>query len=167
MTSFSVPFWWKNLWVCKLELKITYCLTYQVLFVYILPSRHLNLRDQPWRCTAFGAKLIFVAESFLQKYPWQSHCMKSIQIRSFYWSAFSCAQSEYGEILRISPYSVRMWENTDQKNLRIWTHFTQCPFPVPFLYFIPKSMRITCKWLIAFRQKQNFLKWSPLFWAAW
>ena len=28
-------------------------------------------------------------------------------------------------IIRISPYSVRMWENTDQKKLRIWTLFTQ------------------------------------------
>ena len=25
-----------------------------------------------------------------------------------------------------SPYSVRIWENTDQKKLRIWTLFTQC-----------------------------------------
>ena len=32
--------------------------------------------------------------------------------------------TEYGEILRISLYSVRMRENTDQKKLRIWTHFT-------------------------------------------
>ena len=30
------------------------------------------------------------------------------------------------EILHISPYSVRMRENTDQKKLRIWTLFTQC-----------------------------------------
>ena len=28
--------------------------------------------------------------------------------------------------IRISPYSVRMRENTDQKKLRIWTLFTQC-----------------------------------------
>ena len=28
----------------------------------------------------------------------------------------------------ISPYSIRMWENTDQKKLRIWTLFTQCMF---------------------------------------
>ena len=27
--------------------------------------------------------------------------------------------------VRIFPYSVRMWENTDQKKLRIWTLFTQ------------------------------------------
>ena len=38
---------------------------------------------------------------------------------SVFWvisSTFSHIWSEYGEILRISPYSVRMWENTDQKN---------------------------------------------------
>ena len=34
----------------------------------------------------------------------------------FYLSAFSSIPSEYKEILRISPYSVQMQENTDQKN---------------------------------------------------
>ena len=33
-----------------------------------------------------------------------------------FWSLFSCIRIEYGEILRISPYSVQMRENTDQKN---------------------------------------------------
>ena len=32
------------------------------------------------------------------------------------WSVFSRIQAEYGEILRISPYSVRMRENVDQNN---------------------------------------------------
>ena len=32
---------------------------------------------------------------------------------------------EYGEVLRISPYSVRMRENTDQKKFCIWTLFPQ------------------------------------------
>ena len=32
------------------------------------------------------------------------------------WSVFSCIRTEYGEILRISPYSVRMRENADQNN---------------------------------------------------
>ena len=31
-------------------------------------------------------------------------------------SVFSCIRAEYGEILSISPYSVRMRENTDQNN---------------------------------------------------
>ena len=34
----------------------------------------------------------------------------------FFWSVFSRIQTEYGEVLRICPYSVRMQENTDQKN---------------------------------------------------
>ena len=47
--------------------------------------------------------------------------VKSVQIRSFFWSVFSRIRTEDGEIFRFSPYSVRMWENTDQKKLRIWT----------------------------------------------
>ena len=46
------------------------------------------------------------------------HCAKSVQIRSFFWTVFSCIRS-------ISPYSVRLRENKDQKKLRIWIHFTQ------------------------------------------
>ena len=51
---------------------------------------------------------------------------------SFIYSSF-CAQpfdqrleSIWSTIQSISPYSVRMRENTDQKKLRIWTLFTQC-----------------------------------------
>ena len=33
-----------------------------------------------------------------------------------FWSAFSRIRTEYGEIFRISPYSVWMRENTDQNN---------------------------------------------------
>ena len=43
------------------------------------------------------------------------HCVKSVQIRSYFWAAFSCIQTEYEELLRKSPYSVRRQENTDQK----------------------------------------------------
>ena len=54
------------------------------------------------------------------------HCVKTVQIRSIFWSVFSRIRTKYGEIRSISPYSVRMRENTDQKILRIWTLFTQC-----------------------------------------
>ena len=54
------------------------------------------------------------------------HCVKCVQIRSIFWSVFSRIRTEYGDILCIPPYSVRMWENPDQKKLRIWTLFTQC-----------------------------------------
>ena len=41
----------------------------------------------------------------------------------FFWSFISRIQTEYGEMLRISPYSVRMQENTDQKNSE-YGHFS-------------------------------------------
>ena len=34
------------------------------------------------------------------------HCVKIVQIRSSFWSVFSCIQTEYVEIRSISPYSV-------------------------------------------------------------
>ena len=51
------------------------------------------------------------------------HCLESVQIRSFFWSVFSRIRTEYGEIRIISPYSIRMRENTDQKKLCSWTFF--------------------------------------------
>ena len=41
------------------------------------------------------------------------HCVKRLKIQSIFWSVFSRIRTEYWEILRISPYSVRMQENTD------------------------------------------------------
>ena len=63
------------------------------------------------------------------------YCVKSVQIRSFFWSVFSCIWTEYGYLTRKSPYSVQMRENTDHKNsvlgqfscsgswIRLWPRF--------------------------------------------
>ena len=64
------------------------------------------------------------------------HCVKSVQIRSFFWSVFSCIWTEYREIRSIFPYSVRMWENMDQKKIRNWTLFTQCIYSYLHRYII-------------------------------
>ena len=54
-----------------------------------------------------------------------------------FWSAFSRIPTEYREILSISPYSVRIWENTDQNNsehgqfLRI-------------VFYCCKALQLTC-----------------------
>ena len=40
------------------------------------------------------------------------------------WSVFSHIRTEYGEILRISPYSIWMRENTDQNNSE-YVHFSR------------------------------------------
>ena len=82
------------------------------------------------------------------------HCVKNVCIRSFSglyflafglnterYSVFSRIWTEYGEKLCISPYSVRMRENTDQKNLRIWTLFTQCPLALAEFIWIQSLRR--------------------------
>ena len=51
----------------------------------------------------------------------------------FFWSAFSRIWTEYQEMRSISPYSVRIRENTDQK-LRIRTLFTHCIFKESWHY---------------------------------
>ena len=43
------------------------------------------------------------------------HCVKSVQIWSFFWSVFSRICTEYGEIRSTSLYSVQMRKNTNQK----------------------------------------------------
>ena len=55
--------------------------------------------------------------------PVEYHCVKSVQIRSFFCSAFSRIRTEYEEIRSKSPYSVRMRENTNQKN-SVFGHFS-------------------------------------------
>ena len=69
------------------------------------------------------------------------HCVKSVQIRSFLWSLFSCICAEYGYLRRKSLYSVRIQENKDQKKLRIWTLFRQCKF-----WIICCFCRLIIKW---------------------
>ena len=50
----------------------------------------------------------------------------------FFWSIFSRFRTECRDLLRKSPSSVRIWENTDQKKLCIWTLFTQCHLMTKF-----------------------------------
>ena len=42
----------------------------------------------------------------------------------FFWSVFSRIRTEYGEIVRISPYSIQMREKTDQKKTQ-YGHFSR------------------------------------------
>ena len=51
------------------------------------------------------------------------HYMKGIGIQ-LSWSLFSLIWTEYGDIVRISTYSVELRENTDQKNIK-YAHFSR------------------------------------------
>ena len=58
-------------------------------------------------------------------YVANTHHVKSVQIRSIFWSVLSRIWTEYGDLIRKSQYLVRIQGNTDQKKLRIFTLFTQ------------------------------------------
>ena len=53
-----------------------------------------------------------------------SDCKPLRRIRSFFWTVFFRIRTEYEEIVRITLYSVRMQENTDQKNSE-YGHFSR------------------------------------------
>ena len=51
----------------------------------------------------------------------QNHCVKSVQMRSYFWSVFSCIQTEFRKLSSLYRYSVSLRiqseyrKNTDQK----------------------------------------------------
>ena len=57
----------------------------------------------------------------------------------FFWSEFSRIRTEYGEIIRVSPYSVRMLENTDQKNSQ-YAHILRSNEYVRFIYLFISTL---------------------------
>ena len=42
------------------------------------------------------------------------HCVKIVQIQSYFWSVFPCIRAKYGDIRSKSAYSIQIQENTDQ-----------------------------------------------------
>ena len=88
-----------------------------------------------------------------------------------FWSAFSSIPTEYGEILRICPYAVRMQENADQNNSGYGHLFTQWEaFIFLGIPVMPKNVWNGSKILVQ-RKPHNFLggtipplyKLSPFF----
>ena len=70
------------------------------------------------------------------------HFVKSVQIRSFFWSAFSGIQTEYEDLRSKSPYSIRIQENMDQKEHRTWTLSRSDHLNVSFYTF--KNAQLIC-----------------------
>ena len=58
----------------------------------------------------------------LKRNPEQATLRKKCPYSKLFCSAFSRIRTEYGEIVRIFPYLVRMRENADQNNSEYW-HF--------------------------------------------
>ena len=88
------------------------------------------------------------------------HCVKSVQIRSFFWSVFSRIWTI------ISPYSVRMRENTDQKN-SVFGHFSGSVCTSKYLFRGSKSRSKNSKFsypqaaMVSARKNDYFIKRCP------
>ena len=92
-------------------------------------------------------------------------CLKSIQMRSFFWSVFFHVRTEYGDLRSKSPYPVRIRENMDQKKLRIWKLFTYTTKLGRILTLrrryrtqTPKSSLTFCKTLVFFSVLYSTIK---------
>ena len=66
-------------------------------------------------------------------YRWDHECSlrKKCPYSELFWSAFSIIRTEYGEILCISPYSVRLRENAEQINSK-YGHFLRSGSHITF-----------------------------------
>ena len=73
---------WATCYLSKDELRVTFLRMGLVLPFYQIRS---NLIIRPWLWN-------------LTTKVWTEHCVKSVQIRSYFWSVFSCIQSEYRKI---------------------------------------------------------------------
>ena len=95
-----------------------------------------------WEKESFGEQWRETLPSTLKEKltdaPLREKCLHS----ELFLSTFSRIRTEYGEILRISPYSVRMRENEDQNNseyghfLRRARHFCIPSFKVSVFFFV-------------------------------
>ena len=65
-------------------------------------------------------------------FPLSDPLRKKCPYSDFLWPVFFRIRSEYGETLCISPYSIQMRENTDQKNFEYGHYMTTISlFPLP------------------------------------
>ena len=89
-------------------------------------------------------------------------CMKSVQIRSFFWSVFFCIRTKYGNLQSKSPYSVRIQENTDS----VFRHFScSASFKISLLLVeeitcCKRSVITCCGKLLAIRRKNCLVQKS-------
>ena len=108
------------------------------LFHILVGDHHLIIKETSSTSYADGLIPFFASECVLLlwiKYHSKlnfkniflhTHCVKSVQIQSFFWFVFSRIRTEYGEIRSISIYSVRVRESTDQNLLLSSVIFYSC-----------------------------------------
>ena len=115
--------------------------SYTLIETYKYSTRYPNLRsvicEKIW---SHNVKTSFLKVLISLNSHNNPHCVRSVQIRSFFWSVFFRIRTDYGDLLSKFPSSVRLRENTYQKKLRIWTLITQCLTFFDFQYQISNTL---------------------------
>ena len=101
-----------------------------------------NFAWKSWKSSEMNTLFIYLFMCILSLSTYRPH---------YRWSLFSLPRYSCGTVLRISPYSLRMRGNKDQKQLRIWTLFTQwnttilylCTCPYTCKNYIQKGIRLS------------------------
>ena len=75
--------------------------------------RRISIMGKARRCE--GAQDTQFSRLLLSIHSVKYHCVKNVQIQSFFWSLFSRIRTKYRDLFRRSPHAVRIRENTDQK----------------------------------------------------
>ena len=92
--------------------------------------------------------LIKILWFIISRVFWRLHCLKSVQIRSFFWSVFSCIRTEYG--LEKTPYLdifyavlISIIMCNPLWNLFHIVSFNSSVLNAPFLYLLKTSENFT------------------------
>ena len=125
-------------------------------FIYGLSQLNLTLREGKLGMTGrwltsnslwliWLIYMLFITWSLREKCPYSK----------LFLSAFSRIRTEYGEILRISPYSVRMRGNADQNNFE-YRHFLRSG------YFKVFTFENEMWWRFIWNNLSEFVSWNRL-----
>ena len=85
-------------------------------------KRTMILNDLPRICFIFNKALqgnFQKQREYIQRQSLFKNCLYLL----FFWSLFSCIQTEFEDLQSKPPYLVQMRENTDQKNFK-YGHFS-------------------------------------------
>ena len=66
------------------------------------------------------------------------HCVKSVQIRSYFWSVFSCIRTEYGDLL-VNLHIESEYRKIRTRNNSAFGHFSISDSPAPFITLLDKD----------------------------
>ena len=90
----------------------------KIFSLFDLSQRCRKVYYEQWKTVLKHSNMTPVVEADLK---W-SHCVKSIQIRSFFWPVFSCIQTKYGHLRSIrihyTIYDINIWICVFNSNTR-------------------------------------------------